>query len=98
MCLQMIMYVIDQNVRGIKEVQYCDSVVVDLTIAEQRTIHTFLHPSTQLILDLLKSVLICVPIVCQAVHSIPSHTSPNLISQPVCERRPLCVHLTEAET
>lgn len=90
MCLQMIMYVIGQNTIGIKEVQYWDLVGVDLTIAEQRTIHTLLHPSTQLILDLLKSVLMCIPAVCQAVHWIPTHTSPNLISQPVCERRPLC--------
>lgn len=53
MCLQMTIYMIGQNAIGIKEVQYCDSVAVDLTIAEQHTIHTIVDPSTQLSLDLL---------------------------------------------
>lgn len=49
----MTVYMMDQNAIGIKEIRYCDSVVADLTIAQQPTIYIILHPSTQLILDLL---------------------------------------------
>lgn len=59
----MTVYMMAQNAVGIKEIRHCDSVVADLTIAEQPTIHTILHPSTQLILDLLSVDLstCCIP-------------------------------------